>query len=53
MNNLEKFDSQELTISEMREINGGFICGGVCIVAIAAGAAFITGVGIGVALYNE
>ncbi|HYG40320.1 MAG TPA: class IIb bacteriocin, lactobin A/cerein 7B family [Cytophagales bacterium] len=49
MNNLEKFDSQELTIDEMKSINGGFVCGGLCVFGIVAGAGLV-GVGVGYAL---
>jgi len=31
MNNLEFNGLQELTVSEMRELNGGVACGGACI----------------------
>jgi len=51
MNNLEQFGYQELSMVEMKDINGGFICGGLCIVGLAAGAAFVAGLGVGVALY--
>ena len=34
MNNLEFSGLQELTTSEMRDLNGGAICGGFCIALI-------------------
>lgn len=40
-----------LQYDELNNIKGGIVCGGACVVGLAAGAAFLTGVGIGVALY--
>ncbi len=31
MNNLEFNGLQELTVNEMRDLNGGALCGGVCL----------------------
>jgi len=50
MNNLKKFDSLELSISDMKEINGGFVCGGLCVFGIVAAAGLVgTAVGYGIA----
>lgn len=36
MKNFQIDGLQELSVNEMRDLNGGFICGGVCITLIAA-----------------
>lgn len=53
MNNLEIGKYKELTSNELITIEGGFICGGLCLVGLAAGAAFLTGVTIGIDLYEN
>ncbi|GAA0544774.1 hypothetical protein GCM10009098_10380 [Rheinheimera aquimaris] len=41
---------KELTLNQVEEVSGGFICGGLCIAgaAFAAGALFGAGVTIGI-----
>jgi len=53
MKNLESLNYDELTNDELISIEGGFVCAGACIVGLAAGAAFLTGVSIGIDLYEN
>ena len=41
---------RELSLEELRDVNGGIICLGACIIGLAAGAAFLAGFAIGIAL---
>lgn len=41
---------RELSFEELKDVNGGFVCLGACIVGLAAGAAFLAGFAIGIAL---
>ena len=43
-------DIQELTLDEIDEVNGGFVCGGLCIAGLAFGAGFLFGAGVGVGI---
>ena len=52
MNNLERLNLTELSGSEMKNIDGGFICGGLCFVGILAGISFVVGLGVGVGIYS-
>jgi len=36
MKNLEFNGLQELTVNEMRDLNGGVICGGICMAIVIA-----------------
>ena len=38
----------ELSLEETEEVNGGFVCGGLCILGIAALAGIIVGTGLAV-----
>lgn len=54
MNNLELLSNvEELHIREQREINGGFVCGGLCIGAIAFGLGSLVGVAISTVVHHH
>ena len=53
LNSKSELDIRELGSSEIDEVSGGFVCGGVCVGAITAAIIFSYGVGKDLAERNN